>query len=252
MFRSQHSILHRVAHYDGKVNFVYDANNNLTSQYKTNDVKLDYIWDYNNTLPIAQVTWNKPASGDYSNYYAYTSFEADGKGKWSFLGTPILATSATGKYCYPLTNYDITISDLDPTQTYSLTYWTQNTSSYTINSTTGTKGKKVDGWTYFEHLIKPAAGLITIHGTGNIDELRLYPKDAQMTTYTYEPLIGMTSQCDVNNKITYYDYDALGRLRLIKDQDKNVVKKICYNYSGEPMNCDASIFYNPSKIWDLL
>ena len=234
-------------YYDGKVNFVYDANNNLISQYKTNDVKLDYIWDYNNALPIAQVTWNKPASGDYSNYYAYTSFESDGKGKWSFLGPPILATSPTGKYCYRLDNYDITISDLDPSQTYWLTYWTQNTSSYTINTTIGTKGKKVDGWTYFEHQIQPAGGVITIHGTGNIDELRLYPKDAQMTTYTYEPLIGMTTQCDVNNKITYYDYDGLGRLRLIKDQDKNVVKKICYNYAGEPMNCDASIFYNAEK-----
>jgi len=57
----------------------------------------------------------------------------------------------------------------------------------------------------------------------------------------------MISQCDINNKITYYDYDGLGRLRLIKDQDKNVVKKICYNYSGEAMNCDASIFYNLQK-----
>ena len=58
-----------------------------------------------------------------------------------------------------------------------------------------------------------------------------------MTTYAYEPLVGITSQCDVNNKISYYIYDGLQRLVLIRDQDKNIVKKICYNYAGQAENC---------------
>jgi YD repeat-containing protein len=51
-----------------------------------------------------------------------------------------------------------------------------------------------------------------------------------MTTYTYDPLVGMTSQCDVANRITYYEYDEMGRLKDVKDQDGNVIKTYDYHY----------------------
>lgn len=65
-------------------------------------------------------------------------------------------------------------------------------------------------------------GRLTI---ANIDELRLYPKGAQMTTYTYQPLIGITSKCDVGNHISYYEYDAFSRLHRIRDHPG------AYNYN---------------------
>jgi YD repeat-containing protein len=74
-----------------------------------------------------------------------------------------------------------------------------------------------------------------VSGTGNIDELRLYPKTAQMTSYTYAPLVGMTSSCDMDNKITYYSYDALGRLMFIKDQDGNIIKTMQYQYINQAL-----------------
>jgi hypothetical protein len=55
-----------------------------------------------------------------------------------------------------------------------------------------------------------------------------------MVTYTYTPLLGMTSACDVDNKITYYFYDGLGRLKWIKDQDLNIIKTIQYHYQSIP------------------
>jgi YD repeat-containing protein len=51
-----------------------------------------------------------------------------------------------------------------------------------------------------------------------------------MSTYTYNPLVGMTSECDADNKITYYFYDQLGRMKWIKDQDGNIIKTLEYHY----------------------
>jgi YD repeat-containing protein len=93
---------------------------------------------------------------------------------------------------------------------------------------------------------KPYENNMVLNDGSGIDEVRVYPKDGIMKTYTYDPLVGITSQCDENNRITYYEYDALGRLALIRDQDKNIVKKICYNYAGQAGDC--SFFGNATVI----
>jgi len=51
-----------------------------------------------------------------------------------------------------------------------------------------------------------------------------------MTTYTYLPSIGLSSECDVDNRVTYYQYDGLGRLQVEKDQDGNIIKTYQYHY----------------------
>lgn len=53
---------------------------------------------------------------------------------------------------------------------------------------------------------------------------------AQVTTYTYAPLMGMTSMTDPAGRTTYYEYDSFGRLQTIKDQNGNVVKTYDYQY----------------------
>jgi len=59
-----------------------------------------------------------------------------------------------------------------------------------------------------------------------------------VTTFTFKPLIGMTSQTDPNGKTTYYMYDSYGRLSYIKDHEGNVLKKYCYNYQGKAESCN--------------
>jgi hypothetical protein len=80
----------------------------------------------------------------------------------------------------------------------------------------------------------------------HLNNLRNIP-GALVTTYTYRPLVGMTSQTDANNRTSYYFYDAFGRLAFIRDKDNNVIKKFCYNYAGQLENCTTPIFSNAVK-----
>jgi hypothetical protein len=62
---------------------------------------------------------------------------------------------------------------------------------------------------------------------------------AYATTYTHKSLIGITSETDIRGRTTYYEFDKLNRLNLVRDHDNNIVKKFCYNYAGQPDNCTA-------------
>lgn len=227
-------------YYQPKVNFVYNAFNNIIEQSKITDLKEAYVWGYNNINTIAKVI-----NADHASIAA-TSFEPNGSGNFSFAGMPITDPSVpaiTGNFIYNLSSGSITKGNLPINNTYTVSYWSKN-GAQNVNSTAATSGQIMSQFTYYEHIIvNPAGGTITISGTGTIDELRLYPQKAQMSTYTYDPLIGMTSQTDANNKIIYYQYDALGRLSVLRDQDKNILKLYCYNYAGQPENCTSS-FYN--------
>jgi 20S proteasome alpha/beta subunit len=223
----------------------YDTLGNILEQQKTNDVKESYIWDYKNSYPIAQVT-----NASFSSI-AFTSFESDGKGNWSYTGTPALdVTSPTGKKAFTIVNgsNNITKSGLSTSSTYVVSYW-KKSGTIAVNGATPVTGRSINGWTYYEHtIVNPSGGLITVSGTnGVIDELRLYPASAQMTTYTFSPLIGMTSQCDANNRISYYEYDNFNRLSLVRDGDRNILKKICYNYAGQPEDCGLIVYSNVAK-----
>jgi len=77
-----------------------------------------------------------------------------------------------------------------------------------------------------------------------LNNLRTIP-GALASTYTYSPLIGVTSETDPNGRTTYYEYDPFSRLSVIRDQDHNVVKKYCYSYTGQLSQCG---FYKSDPI----
>lgn len=53
---------------------------------------------------------------------------------------------------------------------------------------------------------------------------------ALVTTYTYAKLIGPSSISEANNKSTYYEYDQLGRLKIIRDFNQNIQKTLDYKF----------------------
>jgi YD repeat-containing protein len=166
---------------------------------------VSYIWGYLDQYPIAEcknalytnIFYEGFEQGNYSNQGAYT-------GKRSYLGA-----------------YNSTISGIDDGK-YELAYRT----------------KSGDNWVFYQTQVNVSGNAYTIDlPYGTYDDIRFYPVGALMTTYTYEPLVGMTSMTDARGMTTYYDYDGFGRLVAIRDKDRNVIKQICYNYAGQPTNC---------------
>jgi len=62
--------------------------------------------------------------------------------------------------------------------------------------------------------------------------LRTALPNAQVTTFTYDPLIGVTSTTDPRGQTVYYQYDAFNRLESVKDSEGNMVSKNEYNYKN--------------------
>jgi len=55
---------------------------------------------------------------------------------------------------------------------------------------------------------------------------------AQVTTYTYSPGWGMTSMTDPAGRISYYEYDVHGRLNVVRDLNRNIIKKYDYKLNN--------------------
>lgn len=82
----------------------------------------------------------------------------------------------------------------------------------------------------WKNMTKDFTDNMTLTEGDAIDEVRVYPSDAFMTSYTYDPLVGMTSETDPNGKTIFYEYDNFQRLVLLRDQDGNIVKTYEYKY----------------------
>ena len=64
------------------------------------------------------------------------------------------------------------------------------------------------------------------------NSLRNNLPNAMVTTYTYEPLIGVTSSTDPRGQTVYYHYDDYHRLEYITDNDGKILNKNVYNYKN--------------------
>jgi YD repeat-containing protein len=56
--------------------------------------------------------------------------------------------------------------------------------------------------------------------------------NAMVTTFTYDPMIGVTSITDPRGDVIYYQYDGFNRLEMVKDKDGNILKENQYHYKN--------------------
>lgn len=200
----------------------------IVEQTKTNDITTSYIWAYNNNMPIAEIV-NATASS-----VAYTSFETDEGGNWNssngFAVNRVLG-GLTGIYSFSIVG-GATISKSGlPSKKYIVSYWSKNGQlSISPTPSKNITGQTVGLYTFYEHLL-PLTSSVSIQGIAVIDELRLYPENALMSTTTYNYYTGqISSQCSPANKIAKFEYDGLLRLKNVLDERDNIVKNFKYNY----------------------
>ncbi|WP_062053183.1 RHS repeat domain-containing protein [Aquimarina longa] len=74
-----------------------------------------------------------------------------------------------------------------------------------------------------------------------LDALRTTFTQGQITTYTYTPLIGVTSITNPAGMTTYYQYDDFNRLQTIKDHYGKILKEYCYGYKGVSNPCNRTL-----------
>jgi hypothetical protein len=210
--------------YTSEIEFnFFDPQSNPTQLSLRNGTKKSYVWDYFNDYPIAEVTNASIAD------VAFTSFEGDGKGQWTFAPSAINSTAAfTGKKSYSLGSGDVVKDGIKTTQEYIVSYWCYGAAPLVSGETKHRIGSNINGWTYHEHVIDNVSK-VTLNGTSTIDELRLFPVGAQMTTFTFDPTIGRTSATDPNGRTTFYDYE-LNRLKQLRDTERNIVSKYDYQF----------------------
>lgn len=230
--------------YNQTQSFIYDANSNLTGIKDEGAHSVANIYDYSDKYIVASVINADPNT----DKPAYTSFETSGLGGWVLTGSASYNTTKaiTGNQSFNLSSgTSLKVSGLNTAKAYKLSFWATNSGvSISGGATLVNSSFTANGFTYYEYDIAQGTSTVTVSGTSTIDELRLYPKTARMRTTAYDPLIGKTSECDENNRINYYEYDDLGRLRFIKDETKNIVKMHEYNTVSNKQSGCPGIYYN--------
>jgi YD repeat-containing protein len=151
-----------------------------------------------------------PAS--QTTYSGMTEFSYENFEEGSVTTSPL--TAHTGKGYVTSYSPTFTIPTTNPMRSYTIEYWYWNGSA----------------WVY---TAKPYTGGTLVNEGSAYDNVRIYPTDARMKSYTYDPILGITSVIDENGTVMYYDYDSFGRLARIRNDKGGVEKQYTYHYKGQ-------------------
>lgn len=216
----------------------------LIEQLPTYGLPTSYLTGYQRTLVIAQVQ-----NASY-NQVAFTSFEPDATGRWLYdsTGTHRQPGGRTGRWAYALNGTASVRRPHLPAGDYELTFWRQGTSSLALRLSAGATqpsaqpqliASALGDWHQYRIRLHFPAGEGQVQldaaagGSFLLDELRLAPVGAQLTSYTHDPLVGITSQTDPTGRTLTYEYDGLGRLVRTRDEQGRILSQQQYHYAGK-------------------
>lgn len=228
--------------YIKKADITYDREK-VKEIIENGHIKSVYLWDKTHREPVAKVDnaiFQQVAYASFEEEEIYNGTRSQNPCNWNI---PLNGRSnivfKTGEYGFDLSGKTVSTIEAIPIGKYLISYWSKSGAAaveggHSIISNNGTTPAMPDGWSFFVHEISlDLPAIVSIKGTnGNqfIDDLRLYPKDAKMTTYTYEPSAGMSSMTDEKGDIVYYDFDSFQRIKALKDHSRNIVKQYDYVY----------------------
>ncbi|SUJ10966.1 Uncharacterised protein [Sphingobacterium spiritivorum] len=214
----------------------YSIKGNILSQKLSSNPLESYLWSDRSNQLIAKVSNAAPEE------IAFTSFEPTAKGTWTFDESQVINDGFASQKGFSLSVGPISRNNLQTTQNYTLSYWVKGTSPLVvIGSVSVAQKAQVGNWTCFEHNIT-GVNALNIEGTGIIDELRLMPNGAHMTSYSYDSGFKLMVQSNDNALPTHYQYDGLGRLEFVQDFKRNILQQ--YNVN-EVRNIIEKEFFSP-------
>jgi hypothetical protein len=240
-------LIRNVTYYKEQASFNYLSNAVIKETIPKAGNSTVQLFDFGDRIPVASVT-----NAKYDDV-AYTSFETSNLGGWQYNSNSSIAANATlgaavmGNKFLEFGNGITVNRQVNNVTNYKLSFWQKGTTLYVTYAgipiaATFSLLNAATGWTYYEYNLT-GTGLLSIGKATNdnlfayADELRLYPKNARMSTVGYDNLLRKTSECDVNNRIQYYEYDGLSRVIIIRNENKNILKKYCYTFNGQQENC---------------
>ncbi len=246
----------------------YDINGNVRSVQTRNRTMASTLMGYGGSLPIAQ------AANAGLGQLAFSDFETTTGYEFQVSGTPYYGAGYTGiNAIYPASLLSAQV-DKASVSNYRLRF-RANTSaatnfSVTLRNTAGTTTFYTatiavpatgGAFQYVEQIIPVSAvtdsrftvtlqaqGLAAVPSGGSqsgllpvIDDIGFYPENAILTSTTYDIPFGASSVTDGRGVATFSEYDGLGRLKHVLDEDKNIVKNIQYSFYADPLELKAGI-----------
>lgn len=217
----------------------YDRYGNVGQILREHSQCQDYIWDNRGEHLLAKV------QGAAGNQLAFTSFEPDAPGRFAYDpqegSNHRVLGGRTGRWAYRLDGSGRVRCDSLAAGDYELLFWVQATQRpqlYTGASIASEQrvATAPGGWNQFRLRLRFATmGSVGLDASASapmlLDEVRLHPAQAQMTSYTHAPLVGITSQTDPSGRTTTYEYDGLGRLLRTRDEQGRVLSQERYQYA---------------------
>jgi YD repeat-containing protein len=174
------------------------------------------IYGHSDALPIATISGGKRENVIYKNFEDGESYDAH-----------------TGEKSKILAGYNELAKMPNENIKYTVTMWLKpdQGGSFTVYGSGSSQQINRHEWqlVILNGLTKNMP--ISVYGQGLVDDLRIYPDNASMTTYNYDPITWkISSITDANNRSIFYEYDDAGRLSRVLDEDKMLLNKTFYHF----------------------